>query len=108
MNFVKITAIIRPEMLNEVEKKLRELSVSGISVSKVTGYGEYANLYARDISVGHTKIEIFTSDVKTEQVISAILEAAHTGLSGDGIVTVQLVEKIFRIRTGTEITSNDL
>lgn len=78
------------------------------SISKVTGCGEYVNLYSRDITVGHTKIEIFTSTEKTEPVVSAILEAAHTGLSGDGIVAIQPVEKIFRIRTGTEVTSNDL
>lgn len=108
MNFVKITAIIRPDTLDNVEKKLTRLGVRGISVSKVTGYGEYANLYSRDITVGHTKIELFTSNEKTEHVVSAILEAAHTGISGDGIITVQPIEKIFRIRTRTEVTSNDL
>lgn len=108
MNFVKITAIIQPDTLNNVVEKLRQLGVGGLSISKVTGYGEYVNLYSRDTTVGHTKIVIFTSNEKAEPIINAILEVAHTGIAGDGIITTQPIEKIFRIRTGSEVTANDL
>lgn len=48
MEFSKITAIVRTTKLEEVEKRLQEIGVSGLSVSRVKGYGEYANFYSRD------------------------------------------------------------
>ena len=49
MSFRKVTAIFRPYRLEAVEDRLRELAVPGISVTKVTGYGEYANYYTSDL-----------------------------------------------------------
>lgn len=40
MELSKITAIIRVSMLKTVEKRLQDLRVPGISVTKVKGYGE--------------------------------------------------------------------
>jgi len=58
--------------------------------------------------IGHAKIEIITSDVKSESIVAAILDSANTGLSGDGIVVVQPVEQVFRIRTRKEVSPEDL
>ncbi len=48
MDFRKVTAIIRPDSLEKVEKALQALSVPGVSVTKVKGFGEYANFYEPD------------------------------------------------------------
>ena len=42
-DYCKVTAIIRCEVLEKVEQRLQELGVSGISVTRVKGYGDYAN-----------------------------------------------------------------
>ncbi len=75
MNFRKVTAILRCESCEKVEQKLQELGVHGLSISKVKGYGEYANLYSNDWLVTHARIEIFTEASKAEEIAEAIMEA---------------------------------
>ncbi|VAW89510.1 hypothetical protein MNBD_GAMMA17-635, partial [hydrothermal vent metagenome] len=59
MDYRKITAIIRRDVLEKVEQKLQAMGVQGISVTRVKGYGEYADFYSRDWMVSHARIEIF-------------------------------------------------
>ncbi len=94
----KITAIITSTMLEAVEAALQRVKVPGISVSAVKGYGEYANFFAHDWMVRHTKIEIFIGDEHTAAVVQAIVAAAQTGGAGDGIVAVQPADTVVRIR----------
>lgn len=77
MIFRKVTAILRPDRLKEVEDKLRSLGVPGISVTRVKGFGEYANFYKADWLCTHVRIEVFTSKHKADAVAEAIMEAAQ-------------------------------
>ena len=108
MNYRKVTAIIRREVLEKVECELQVMGVSGISVTKVKGYGEYANFYTNDCMVSHIRIEIFTHEDKADVIARSIMKTAHVGLEGDGIVAVLPVEKIYRIRTCSEATADDI
>jgi len=105
MELRKVVAFIRNSALPEVEERLRKLGIKGISVFQVKGYGEYANLTKNDWMVTSTKIEIFTERSHVEKIVETILEAAHLGLEGDGIVVVLPVEKMYRIRTKAEADS---
>lgn len=98
----KIVAIVRSERLREVEEKLRDLGVPGISVTQVKGYGEYADFFKRDWFVKHVKIEIFVRSSRVNAIAAAIMEAAHTGGAGDGLVAIIPVQQLFRIRTKSE------
>lgn len=104
----KITAIIRNSVLEKVEKRLQSLGVKGISVSRVTGYGEYANLFRSDWMVPHYRLEIFAKMPQTDAIVTAIMEAAHLGMAGDGIVAVLPVERLYRIRTKSEATDEEI
>lgn len=99
MNFRKVTAIFRPERLEAVEDQLRIIGVPGISVTKVKGFGEYANFYESDWMCTHVRVEVFIGEGQAEEVAKTIMEAAHTGVEGDGIVAVLPVESVFHIRT---------
>ena len=99
MSFRKVIAIVRPDRLEAVEARLQDLAVPGISVSKVRGYGEYANFYTADWMTAHARVEIFIGQHQAEEVATAIMEAAHTGMDGDGIVAVLPVESVYHIRT---------
>jgi len=99
MEYKKITAIIRTEHLEKVEEGLKKLHVSGITITQVIGYGEYSNLFTSDWTSINTRIEIYTQHNKIDAIVKGIMEAAHTGLSGDGIVVIQPVDHIYRIRT---------
>ena len=99
MKFRKVTAIIRPEKLEAVEECLKKLNVPGISVTKVKGFGEYANFYKADWMCQNIRVEVFLGVRQADEVARAIMDAAHTGLEGDGIVAILPVETIYHIRT---------
>ena len=108
MNYRKVSAIIRRDVLEKVEHKLQSIGVRGISVTKVKGYGEYADFYSSDWLVSHARIEIFTSESQAEPIAQAIMQSAHVGVEGDGIVAILPVEKLYRIRTQSEVAANEI
>lgn len=108
MEYRKITAIIQCDVLEKVERKLQDSGVNGISVTKIKGYGEYTGFYSQDWLVTHARIEIFTHVSKVDEIVQAIMEAAHVGLAGDGIIAVLPVEKIYRIRTRSEAAVGEI
>ena len=104
----KVTAIIRVSALEQVERRLQELGVPGVTVTKVKGYGEYANFFARDWLVEHVRIEIFLTRERAAEIARAIAAVARTGFAGDGIVVVLPVEAVYHVRTGELAASADL
>lgn len=108
MNLKKVTAIFRCDSCEKVEQRLQEIGVHGFSISKVKGYGEYADLYSNDWLVTHARIEIFTEESKAEEIVETIMEAAHVGMEGDGIIAVLPVERLYRIRTRSELKPDDV
>jgi nitrogen regulatory protein PII len=46
------------------------------------------------------KIEVAVPSDLAEQVVEAIMKAAHTGKIGDGKIFIMDVERVVRIRTG--------
>ena len=94
-----IVAIVRNEMFKNVEGRLKGMGVKGITVSDVKGYGEFTNYFNKDMMANHTQIEVFADKSKVDEIVAAIMEAAHTNFPGDGIVAVLPVEKLYHIRT---------
>ncbi len=104
MEYRKVTAIVRSNLLEKIEKELICSGVSGISIAEVSGYGEYHNFYKRDMMSNHARIEIFCKTSEADAIARCIMDAAHIGQAGDGIVAVLPVEKVYRIRTKSEVT----
>jgi nitrogen regulatory protein P-II 1 len=102
MEWRKVVAIIRSTVLEKVEERLRQLGVKGLTVTRVKGYGEYANLSKTDWLVDNARVEIFLAAQEVDAVVNALLDIAHVGAPGDGIVAVLPVEKLYRIRTKAE------
>ena len=107
MDIKLIIAIIRRDKLELVEQKLKDTGVERINVTKVKGYGEYHDFFSRDWMVEEVKLEIFTRKDEVETVTEAIMDAAHTGLPGDGVIAVVPIEKLFLIRTQSEATPEE-
>lgn len=101
-----ITAIVRPEKLNDVLKALYRIDVRGLTVSRVQGHGgetEHVETY-RGTTVQMTlsekvKLEIGVSEPFVQPTIDAILTSARTGEVGDGKIFIYPVESVIRIRT---------
>lgn len=107
MDIRLIIAIIRRDKLEQVEEKLQNIGVERINVSKVKGYGEYHDFFSRNWMVEEVRVEIFTKKDEVETITATIMDAAHTGLPGDGVVAVVPVEKFFLIRTRAEATPQE-
>ncbi len=104
MDIKLIVAIIRRDRLEEVEEKLRHTSAERVDVSKVKGYGEDRNFFTQDWMAEEVRVEIYTRKDEVKAITAAIMDAAHTGLPGDGVIAVVPVEKFFLIRTRAEVT----
>jgi nitrogen regulatory protein P-II 1 len=105
-NMKKIEAIIKPFKLEEVKDALAELSIEGMTVSEVKGFGRqkgHTEIYrGSEYTVDFLpkiKIELVVADNQVEAAIGAIVKSARTGKIGDGKVFVSGVEQAVRIRT---------
>ena len=99
MEFAKVTAVIRNAVIKNVEMALEKAGVSGFTVAKVQGVGQWERKFSLFSGPStHFKIEIFTEANRAEQIAGVIMDAAHTGSVGDGLVAVLPVHKVFRIR----------
>ncbi|WP_457668822.1 P-II family nitrogen regulator [Thiolapillus sp.] len=99
MSFAKITAIVRPAAVSDIEDLLHREGIPGMSIGHVKGYGDYADFYRNDWMVSHVRIEIFIAESLAEQIAEKIMNVAHTGLEGDGLVAILPVSAIYHIRT---------
>jgi len=104
-----ITAVIRPEKLNDVLAALFEAEVHGLTISRAQGHGgeteqveTYRGTTVKMELVEKVRLDIGVSDPFVEPTVEAITQAARTGEVGDGKIFVLPVERIRRIRTGEE------
>lgn len=98
MDLKKVVAIVRSDALHDVERRLKQLAVPGISVDRVKGFGEYANYLTPDWMTDYARIEIFVDVAQAPEIVETIMASAHTGLAGDGVVAVLPVDHVYRIR----------
>lgn len=103
----KIEAIIRPEKLREVIEALRDIQVTGFTVTQVQGRGQQKNATGVYRGKAYTvnlhykvKMEIVVSDYKVQETIQTIIKTAQTGEMGDGKIFVLPVLEMYNVRTG--------
>ena len=103
----KIEAIIQPFRLEPVKEALHEISVKGMTVAEVKGFGVQKGI--REVYRGmeyqvdflpKVKIEIVAADDKVQSIIDTIISKARTGRIGDGKIFIYPVAEVIRIRTG--------
>ncbi len=102
----KIEAIIKPFKLEEVKDALGEISIEGMTVTEVKGFGRqkgHTEIYrGSEYTVDFLpkiKMEIVLSDNRIDAAVAAIIKAAKTGKIGDGKVFILPVDEAIRIRT---------
>lgn len=105
MSIQKIEAVIRVSALEPVEETLQNAGVGGLTISRVRGYGAYRNYFRDDWTHRYARLEIFTS--RAREIAALIVDAAHTGESGDGIVAIEPVDEAIRIKTRQAIQNGE-
>ena len=103
----KVEALIRYERLQAVQDALDEIGVSGLNVTEVKGCGrqkgyteQYRGSRANISLLPKLKVESVVPADITDRVVEAIVSAAYTGETGDGLLFVIPVGQAVRIRTG--------
>jgi len=102
-----VTAIIKHTRFDAVRKALTGISVQGMTVTEVKGFGRqkgftevYRGVEYEVRFLPKVKLEIAVPDEKVETVVKAIEGSARTGEIGDGKIFVTALEDAMRIRTG--------
>ena len=96
----EIKAYLRPHRLDVVLAALEAGTVRpGVTVTEVRAYG-HPKGGGRAEPTRRVKLEVVILDEHVEEVVRTIVEHAHTGNYGDGILFVSDVSKAVRIRTG--------
>lgn len=102
-----ITAVIKPQKLDDVKVALRNIGVKGITVSEVSGVGRQGGHvevyrgaeYPIDL-LQKIRFEILAETNDVPAIIDAIVKSASSGQIGDGKIWVTAVEEVVRVRTG--------
>ena len=102
-----VTAIIKPHMLEPVKDALRDVGVSGLTVSEVKGFGRqgghtetYRGAEYKIDFVPKVRVEVLCSVTDASKIADIITASARTGKIGDGKLWVTSVDQAVRIRTG--------
>jgi len=102
-----ITAIIRPEAVEDVKRALENKGFSGLTVCEAMGRGEQKGISLKSGNgetridlLPKTRLEIAVPDEKEALAVEAILSSARTGKIGDGRIFVSSLERSIRVRTG--------
>ncbi len=102
-----IIAVIQPDRVDEVLKRLEEKEIHLVTVTSVLGRGRQKGI--SEVYRGHkeagsllkkVKLEIAVNNQFVPLAVEAIMGGARTGNIGDGKVFILNMEECHRIRTG--------
>lgn len=103
----KISAVVRPEMLEQLKDALFEAGLSGMTISQVHGCGNQHGW--KEYFRGHeilvnmlekVKFELVVNDEEVDKMVDLIVKTTRTGEVGDGKIFVSPIDEVVRIRTG--------
>ena len=101
-----ITAIVRPEQLDELIETLIGNRAHGLTVTEVRGFGrQFGQLAGRPILpraalLPKIRLDVVALDDDAETLVEAIAKHARTETIGDGKIWVSDVDSVLRVRTG--------
>jgi nitrogen regulatory protein PII len=101
-----ITAIVRPDKLEELIGDLIDCRVHGLTVTEVRGFGrQFGQLAAeagppRVALLPKIRLDIVALDDDVETLVEAITKHARTETIGDGKIWITPVDGALRVRTG--------
>ena len=102
-----VTAVLKPHRLEDVTTALKDLAVSGVTVSEVQGFGQqrghtevYRGSEYKVDFVPKVMVQVVCDAPEAEKIADVIADAARTGKIGDGKIWITEVSRVIRIRTG--------
>jgi nitrogen regulatory protein PII len=112
-----VTAIVRPEKLDEIIDAVIDHKGRGLTVTTVRGFGQQFGelagrtagpdvspgsppVYRRPVLLAKTRLDILVPDQDAQAIVDAIARHARAGGIGDGKIWVSDVDRVLRVRTG--------
>jgi len=106
-DFIEIRAIVRTEMVDRVVHRLKESGVPRLTVTRVHAIGAGVDPATAKISLHEgteyadkAMIQFICDGERCEMFAELIAKEARTGRRGDGIVFIQPVLGVIKIRSG--------
>ena len=102
----EIKAFVKPFKVNDILNQLLQAGFPNITVSMAEGTGNFnsdESSLSTHFSITDSKvakIEIVCDDSEVEKIVDIISTKGRTGNSGDGIIFVSDIEKVYRVKTG--------
>ncbi len=102
-----ITAVVKPDKLDDVMRAVTGAGASGLTVTEVRGFGQqFGHLGpvglagTQALVLPKLRIDAVVQDEAAGPVVDAIAKSVNTGTIGDGKIWVCDVESALRVRTG--------
>lgn len=104
-----ITAIVRPETLDEVARTVTSHGGRGMTAAEVLGFGRQHGHLGADwhedddaALLPKARVDIVVPDDIADDLLAAMVKSAWTGQIGDGKIWVTPVETVIRVRTSEQ------
>ena len=102
-----ITAVLRPETLDEVVRVVTGNGARGLTATEVLGFGQqhghlgtHQDADADAALLPKVRLDIVVDDEDANVLLEAMVKSARTGAIGDGKLWITPVESVVRVRTG--------
>ena len=102
-----ITAVLRPETLDEVVRVVTGNGARGLTATETLGFGQqhghlatHQDEDADAALLPKVRLDILVNDEGAYIMLDAIVKSAYTGAIGDGKLWITPVECAVRVRTG--------
>jgi nitrogen regulatory protein P-II 1 len=102
-----ITAVVKPDKLDQVMRAVSGAGARGLTVTEVHGFGQQYGHMAPGRSADQNafvlpklRIDVLVQDESAGPVADAITKSVNTGAIGDGKIWVSRVDSALRVRTG--------
>ena len=102
-----ITAMIKPQKLEDVKAALFDADIHKMTVTSCLGCGQqkgYSETFRGAVTeinlLRKIRLDIAVNDEFVDRTIKAIIAGAKTGTIGDGKILVSDLQQCIRIRTG--------
>lgn len=98
-----ITAIVRPDVVDDLVAAVAEAGAHGLTATEVIGFGQqygHAGALTSAALLPKVRLDIAVRDGAAESVTEAIAKRANSGTIGDGKIWVTTLDSVLRVRTG--------
>lgn len=108
MTIKRITAIVPINVLEKLEKNLRNCGVPGVTVEHVQGYGEHPNFFRRDLMQDNARVVLYVDEEITDNVVDAIAACSHECGAMAGILAVEAIDRLVSLSDGNDIVPGSM